>query len=393
LLIRCETTRSPRYRPPISSTSSPQAPVRACIAGGSGVLSRCRRWRRSRAERRGAGDANLGPLCRRRGARGPRIVVARHGRGAGWGCGRGRRWWRGSRWGRGHGGRHPTGSRLAVAWAWRSGGRRFGCHGRGLLGSTRYKQHSGHHNCRGGYRGEYGRRFRQVPRRSNADPSLLDERGLPGADRGTGRAVSGACGCQHVVESEVVGGVAQAVVECGHRDRLGDRVEWLASIGVGFGAPRIGVVDVGSSVGPRCGARRGRSRIYRPHKGRRQQRFVGGAAKDAAFHQSVDAPHGTNPNRVAARSTHRKSRAACGSLGTHCGVALPRSARPGELPLGCAANAPRPIARGAGPHSRTMLSCSATARPSTSSTTRRYVWRPFIGSGGEIVHSGRCVPL
>jgi hypothetical protein len=83
-----------------------------------------------------------------------------------------------------------------------------------------------------------------------------------------------------------------------------------ATIGVGFGVPRIGVLDVLSSVDPRYGARR----LYRPHKGRRQQRFVGGAAKDAAFHQSVDAPHGTNPSRVATQSTHRKSPAAYGSL-------------------------------------------------------------------------------
>jgi uncharacterized protein len=39
-------TRSPRYRPPISSTTSPEAPVvPGCIARGSGVRSRHRRWR------------------------------------------------------------------------------------------------------------------------------------------------------------------------------------------------------------------------------------------------------------------------------------------------------------------------------------------------------------
>jgi hypothetical protein len=68
------------------------------------------------------------------------------------------------------------------------------------------------------------------------------------------------CGCRHVVESEVVGGVAQAVVRCGHRDRLGDRVEWLATISVGFKAPRLTGGGVLSSV-ERCGARCGRWRI------------------------------------------------------------------------------------------------------------------------------------
>jgi len=159
----------------------------------------------------------------------------------------------------------------------------------------------------------------------------------------------------------------------------------------GAGGPRIAVAH------RRCGAgwarRRGRRwrRGSRWRRGRGRRRAAGSRLATArawrrggrrfGCHGRDDAPHGTHPNRVATRTTHRKSRAACGSAGTHCGVALAKSARPGELPLGCAANTPRRIARGAAPHSRTMLSCSATARASTSSTTRRCVSRRFIDRG------------
>ena len=72
---------------------------------------------------------------------------------------------------------------------------------------------------------------------------------------------------------------------------------------------------------------------------------------------------------------------------------LPKSGRPGESPLGRAANTPRRIARGAARLGRTMLSCTATARASASTRTRRCVSRRVVGSGGEIVHGGRCGPL
>jgi hypothetical protein len=58
-------------------------------------------------------------------------------------------------------------------------------------------------------------------------------------------------------------------------------------------------------------------------EGRRHQRLFGGAAKDAAFHQSIDAPHGAKPNRALTRPTHRNARAACGSLAMHRGTDLP----------------------------------------------------------------------
>ena len=139
-------------------------------------------------------------------------------------------------------------------------------------------------------------------------------------------------------------GCAQPVVQRGHRDRLGDRVDRLIIIDVRVIAPRLGVVGVLAGIKRRCAARRGAVNVEGPQKSGRHQGLVGGAAKVAAFHQSIHAPHGLKPNRAPTRLTHRNSGAPCGSLGMRRGADLPSSGRRSEIPVGCAANAAGRIA-------------------------------------------------
>ena len=108
--------------------------------------------------------------------------------------------------------------------------------------------------------------------------------------------------------------------------------------------PRVGVVSGLAGTEWRCGTRTARGHVERSKKRRRHQRLVGGAAKVAAFHQSVYAPH--SPTLTALQpGPHTKNRATIRPpIGTYCGSDLPSTASSSEIAVGRVADVPGRIA-------------------------------------------------